>query len=864
MTKTVPPITQIVLHGAPNDGGNNDLPPPAVSPTPSHHSQHRRGALILFQSRWKSFKDAIKKGTGYSTKPMEWSSSLLNLSDHENSADDDPDAILDDEDLTWLSGQNGEDPLALILVDREPSTASQTSPNFTSSQENVTRQYGLNSANKTDVPNDQTYRLKTYELSVQDSQHGAINPITWIRYRAFPWLKRAVLRYLYPVFSDPVVEDRYSERVYNSQKFLAFVCSIYLLISWIIALTLLRKVELSDIIFFWALAPALTAPLPFMIFYDVPRRFPRFYQLFLVLSVWSWSAYLISFMELCRYYGGGKPVFSCNSRDFMNLFYYMVALPVIALFGMGQERLYATIAPIIMIITPSVLFIPRKNPWIRYALEHIFLQALLLYIHWKREILERSVYYANKKVKDTLIALHHTRLHQSRVEAARARSTSYIFHEVRQPLNAAFLAYQNLAASITIKQEHLFEWDTLRIKLISMSKLLNDVLDQKRMDAGKFEIVSRPFAFHQVVRQTIFGCRMAMDQKQQEMIIDLDQNIDIAARTASYQAKGKSEDETHRAMAAFPAEDGIVSGDETRLTQVLTNLVNNATKFTPDHGKIRIKTQLLSPVPLRPVAGPSSSRIRTHSRLLSAPTDGRSQSSSGTLMNGPSKWDDDTNRLVVRIEVSDTGCGISPSDVKDRALFSPYAQAGIGRLQGGSGTGLGVSLVRRIVKLMGGRMGVESLPGAGTTFWVEFPLRFTTGKESQRDPLPPPLMSSPMSSYSTGTKTRVGSAGGSLTAAPPMSPENTQQIQAPPTMPATEVVSAASKPKVGVDLSVLVVDDDLALRGLLQRLLQRLGCRVETAENGKVALQKLGVDLQRGNEPSISSSRLLLSDDPEA
>ncbi|KAG8822228.1 hypothetical protein FRC17_009615, partial [Serendipita sp. 399] len=656
MTKTVPPTTQIVLHGAPNDGANDELPPPAVSPTPSHHSQHRRGALILFQSRWKSFKDAVKKGTGYSTKPMEWSSSLLNLSDHENSADDDPDAILDDEELTWLSGQNGEDPLALILVDREPSTASQASPHFTSSHENVPGQFGLNPANKPDVPNDQTYRLKTYEPSVQDSQHGAISPITWIRYRAFPWLKRAVLRYLYPVFSDPVVEARYSERVYNSQKVL-----------------------------------------------------PRI-------------------------------------------------------------------------------------PW------------------------------ASK-----------------------------------------FLAYQNLAASITIKQEHLFEWDTLRIKLISMSKLLNDVLDQKRMDAGKFEIVSRPFAFHQVVRQTIFGCRMAMDQKQQEMILDLDQNIDIAARTASYQAKGKSEDETYRAMAAIPAEDGIVGGDETRLTQVLTNLVNNATKFTPDHGKIRIKTQLLSPVPLRPVVGPSSSRMRTHSRLLSAPTDARSQSSSGTLMNGPGKWDDDTNRLVVRIEVSDTGCGISSSDVKDRALFSPYAQAGIGRLQGGSGTGLGVSLVRRIVKLMGGRMGVESLPGAGTTFWVEFPLRFTTGKESQRDPLPPPLMSSPMPSYSTeGTKTRVGSAGGSLTAAPSMSPQSTQQTQDPLTMPAAEAVPAASKPKVGADLSVLVVDDDMALRGLLQRLLQRLGCRVETAENGKLALQKLGVDLQRRNEPSISSSRLLLSDDPEA
>lgn len=84
-----------------------------------------------------------------------------------------------------------------------------------------------------------------------------------------------------------------------------------------------------------------------------------------------------------------------------------------------------------------------------------------------------------------------------------------------------------------------------------------------------------------------------------------------------------------------------------------------------------------------------------------------------------SKWDEIGDRLVVRIEVVDNGVGISPADVIERRLFSPYAQAGMGRLQGGSGSGLGLSLVRRIVKLMGGRMGVESLVGAGTTFWVE-------------------------------------------------------------------------------------------------------------------------------------------------
>ncbi|KAG8801718.1 hypothetical protein FRC16_011292 [Serendipita sp. 398] len=862
MASTVGSTPQIVQHRAQNDAGNDELPPPALSPTSSHHSHQRRAPLILSQSRWTSFKNAIKKGTGYATKPMEWSSSLLNLSDHENSTNEDLDGVLLDEDLTWLSGQNGEDSLALLLVERDHSTASQASPHLTASQENLTKQPGSNSANKTEVAQDHTYRLKAYEPSVPDVQFSAKTPIAWIRYRAFPWLKKAVLRYLYPEFSDITVEARYSERVYNSQKFLAFVCSIYLVISWVIALTLLRLPEISDMIFYWGLAPALTVPLPFMIFYDVPRRFPYFYQPFLLVSIWSWSAYLITFMQLCRYYGGPNASFSCRGRDMMNLFYYMIALPVIALFGMGQQRLYATIAPIIMIVTPSVLFIPRKHAWIRFALEHSFLQILLLYIHWRREILERSVYFANKKVRDMLVALHHTRLHQSRVEAARARSTSYIFHEVRQPLSAAYLAYQNLAASITIRPEHRFEWDVLRIKLVSMSKLLNDVLDQKRMDAGKFEIISRPFAFHQVVRQALFGCRMAMDQKQQEMILELDQNIDATARVALYQAQGKSEEEAYKVLSTSPAEDGVVSGDETRLTQVLTNLVNNATKFTPQHGKIRIKTHLVSPVPRRSSLTLSpSSHTRTYSRLLSTPASGKAQSSSGLAVNS---WEDDANRLVVRIEVTDTGCGISPSDVKERALFSPYAQAGIGRLQGGSGTGLGVSLVRRIVKLMGGRMGVESLFGAGSTFWVEFPLRFAAVKDLQRGAFPPPLLSSPVSSYtSAGTNTRVESTPGSVVAThstpPSLSP--VERARDPLTTPGVDVPTP-TQPKVGTGLSILVVDDDVVLRGLLQRLLQRLGCRVETAENGKIALQKLGVEDGRINGPRTTFS--LSTDDVDA
>lgn len=99
--------------------------------------------------------------------------------------------------------------------------------------------------------------------------------------------------------------------------------------------------------------------------------------------------------------------------------------------------------------------------------------------------------------------------------------------------------------------------------------------------------------------------------------------------------------------------------------------------------------------------------------------------------------------IIVRIEVTDTGYGIRPQDMVEGKLFCKHSlldvlswddlykvlltaafnQTERGRQQGGKGTGLGLALVRQIVKLSGGRLGVRSKIGEGSTFWVELPLR---------------------------------------------------------------------------------------------------------------------------------------------
>src|ERR1700744_5483602 len=82
------------------------LPRPADSSPASNNASHRLIRIPI--NRWKSVWTGIKNGTGYATKQPEWSSSMLDVSDHGTSTGDDPDGALEAEELEWISGQNGE------------------------------------------------------------------------------------------------------------------------------------------------------------------------------------------------------------------------------------------------------------------------------------------------------------------------------------------------------------------------------------------------------------------------------------------------------------------------------------------------------------------------------------------------------------------------------------------------------------------------------------------------------------------------------------------------------------------------------------------------------------------------------------
>ncbi|MEN9868448.1 MAG: hypothetical protein RL748_4038, partial [Pseudomonadota bacterium] len=114
----------------------------------------------------------------------------------------------------------------------------------------------------------------------------------------------------------------------------------------------------------------------------------------------------------------------------------------------------------------------------------------------------------------------------------------------------------------------------------------------------------------------------------------------------------------------------LIESDPRRLQQIVSHLLSNAIKFS-DHGEIVLRVQ-------------------------------------------------QTGDASLRIEVTDQGIGIAPQDIGN--LFQPFTQADGSNSRSFGGTGLGLSICQRLVQLMGGRIGVESQPGLGSTFWLELPL----------------------------------------------------------------------------------------------------------------------------------------------
>lgn len=544
-----------------------------------------------------------------------------------------------------------------------------------------------------------------------------------LRWEVWP----AVHKFVHVRFNDEKTEERYQGERWCIRKLLAVWSVIFFIANWAIgAATIAAPITILDKSWIWAFVPAHTIPLFFLVVFDFPRDRPIPYQLLLMISTWSWCLYEVVTIYVCGYYSTDN---TCGTKDFLGTFYYTSALQTIALFGMRMDRIAAMVGALTFLIISSTLILPYKPIWTKHMLNFLLYHTFLLFVHYMHENSERRLFILREQLKTQFKATQKAQINERKEADSKRRLTSYVFHEVRVPLNTALLAVQNMEASCAVSQTQEIEFMALGGSLVMMSKVLNDMLDFNRMDSGRFEILSKPYKFHAVMRSLFIPLRMATDARNLELVTCLDETIDKVARRAAYEAAGDNLAESEKYLN--DKEDGIVLGDATRLRQIINNLASNACKFTPAGGRIVCSTRLIFPV--HPAPEPSDNsrpNIDTSGDVIEEvlcapvddsdplhdPTKSGGQGVESSTKKGPLK------QIVVRIEVSDTGHGIPPREMAQGKLFSAFNQTEQGRQQGGKGTGLGLALVRQIVRLSGGRLGLRSKVGHGSTFWVELPL----------------------------------------------------------------------------------------------------------------------------------------------
>ena len=258
---------------------------------------------------------------------------------------------------------------------------------------------------------------------------------------------------------------------------------------------------------------------------------------------------------------------------------------------------------------------------------------------------------SDRKKAEEQLQLSSERLSLANAELSRAARLKDEFlagmsHELRTPLNAILgmseILIEEIHGSLNNQQKQ-------SVNLIDSSgkhllNLINDILDLSKIEAGKMELEISSVAIQQLCKDSLSFVKEMAYKKNIAISCDIAQNIDH------------------------------IGLDERRIRQVLINLLNNAVKFTPEGGKVKLSVNCPEPE-------------------------------------------------KIEFAISDNGIGIA-ADQMDK-LFHPFVQIDSKLSRRYSGTGLGLSLVRRIVELHGGSIALESKLDRGSCFTVTLPCQTT-------------------------------------------------------------------------------------------------------------------------------------------